>query len=436
MLKRKLSALVGCRLCVVSLAHVTNDTFMSMGGVVLAFAASAVLPMSNAQIGLAISLTQLCGALSQPFFGLVADRTGGRLLGVGGVTWVVVMMLLALTLASATGSYVLMLIPFTLMGFGSGAFHPVGSLHAAESDKTRVASNMAIFFLFGQLGLGIGPALAGALLDSAATHYNTTFLISQNYDGILRERGTLFPVFVLAFAAIPAISSMALTLPNRAHHAITKRAAQAAEAGERKPLRMGALAVLGVLIVLRALAQPGSGAFMPVLFQSKGWTPAEYGLITSSFWLSAGLIGLLFGTLADRFDRRWVIAVSLVAAAPAFFLLPPSDGALAFVLAILAGGLSGGSHSLIVVLAQELIPVAKGFASGLALGAIFGAGALGSALIGAMADGIGVGAAFQVVAITLVLAGVLALALPKSGKHKRMAQIHSETEPQGEAAKA
>lgn len=401
------------RFWAVSLAHMTNDIFMSMGGVVLAFAATAVLPLSNAQIGFAISLTQISGALSQPFFGLLADRTGGRVLGTGGVAWVVTMLLTALTLASVTGSYVLMLIPFALMGLGSGAFHPVGSLHAAESDKARVASSMSIFFLFGQLGLGIGPALAGALLDSAATHNNAAFLLSSTFDGLLRERGTVFPVFILAALAVPALSFMLLALPNHAHHRAGTQAKKSAEDAVRKPLHVGALATLALMIALRALAQPGSAAFMPVLFQAKGWSPAQYGLITSSFWLASGLVGVLFGALADRFDRRWVIAISMVAAAPAFFLLPPADGALAFLLAILAGGLSGGSHSLIVVMAQEFIPAAKGFASGLALGSIFGAGALGTLLIGAMADAFGVGGAFQVVALALVLAAGIALLLPK-----------------------
>ena len=55
-------------------------------------------------------------------------------------------------------------------------------------------------------------------------------------------------------------------------------------------------------------------------------------------------------------DRRWIIGISMMASAPAFFFLPAVDGALAFVLAIAAGALSGASHSIIVVLAQDLLP--------------------------------------------------------------------------------
>ena len=82
----------------VSLGHMANDIFMSMRSVVLTFISAYVLPITNAQIGLAISLGELMGALSQPFFGLLADRTGGRWVGAIGVAWTVSGILIALSL--------------------------------------------------------------------------------------------------------------------------------------------------------------------------------------------------------------------------------------------------------------------------------------------------------------------------------------------------
>src|SRR3989304_2128091 len=61
----------------VGLGHFTNDTFVSMGPVLLAFLSVSALPMTNTQIGFAVSTGQMIGALSQPFFGLLADRSGG-----------------------------------------------------------------------------------------------------------------------------------------------------------------------------------------------------------------------------------------------------------------------------------------------------------------------------------------------------------------------
>src|SRR5262245_7397667 len=118
----------------ISLGHAANDMFMSLRSVLFAFISVYVLPMTSAQIGLGISLIELSGALSQPFFGWLADKTGGRFLGSVGVAWTVSFILTGLLLVSLGGSYWLMLIPMVIAGLGSGAFHPVGSMHATDAD--------------------------------------------------------------------------------------------------------------------------------------------------------------------------------------------------------------------------------------------------------------------------------------------------------------
>ena len=52
----------------VCFGHLTNDIFASMAPVLLTFLAAGIMPMSNIQIGLVVSLSQLLGALTQPFF--------------------------------------------------------------------------------------------------------------------------------------------------------------------------------------------------------------------------------------------------------------------------------------------------------------------------------------------------------------------------------
>jgi MFS transporter, FSR family, fosmidomycin resistance protein len=86
------------------------------------------------------------------------------------------------------------------------------------------------------------------------------------------------------------------------------------------------------------------------------------------------------------------------------------------VLAVAAGGLSGGAHSIIVILAQDLIPMRKGFASGAILGFIFGTGAIGSFIIGAVSDQIGLTTTFQIVAFMIASSGLLSLFLPKQNR--------------------
>jgi len=413
----------------VGLAHLTNDVFMSMGIVVLTFLSVSILPMSNTQIGLAVSVAQLMGALSQPGFGVIADRRGGRWIGTVGLAWTVGMFMLSLVLAVLTRNYWLMFIPYVLRGLGSGAVHPVGSLYAAEADESRRATNMSYFFLLGQVGLAMGPASAGFFLDAAnpsLLSYYTDFLPLSGFFYSLQAN--VNPLYVIGLMALPGVVLMAVSIPASRMIAVETVTADNTPKPDQSGMPNGAtipymaFIILGGLVLVRSLATPGSVNFIPVLFQQKGWSPAEYGLITSFFWVASGISGVWFGQLADRYDRRYVVMGSLLAAAPAFFLLPLVNGLPAFVLAIAAGGFTGGSHSIIVVLAQELIPKNKGFASGAILGFIFGAGALGSLVIGTLSDLIGLGATFQVVAALTVLSGFIALLLPGS-QHKKQPRL-------------
>lgn len=393
--------------------HLTNDVFASMAPVLLTFLAAGILPMSNIQIGLAVAVAQLLGAITQPFFGIRADRSGGRWIGAVGLAYHVGLFTLAVFLAALTRQYWLMFLPMVLATIGSGALHPVGALHAAEAVPRRSAFHMAIFFLAGQTGLALGPAIAGILLDRANPNLLGAMgeLAGVGHFGI---QDNVTPIIALSLISIPAILMMGINIPNgHEHHAAQHELKSERKHGAQQHFPLLAFVTLGLIVVLRGLGQQGSVAFVPLLFEQKGWSPAAYGTITSSYWIASGLSGLIFGRLADRYDRRLIMMLSMILSAPAFFLLPVHEGAFAFVLAIAAGGLSGGAHSIIVVLAQDLIPLRKGFASGAILGFIFGTGAIGSLAIGAISDQIGLAQTFQIVAVIIAVAGVLSLLLPR-----------------------
>lgn len=403
----------------VAVGHLTNDIFMASGIVVLTFLSATILPMSNTQIGFAVGMQQLSGAFVQPFFGLRADKTGGRWIGTGGVAWTAFSFAMAILMAIVTQNYWLMLIPFVLQGLGSGAFHPVGALHAAELESDRAATNTAYFFVMGQLGLALGPMLVGLLLDGANAGSLIPFGDWLGFPAGDSFNANLLPLFGMAALAIPAVIFMFGGVPATR---IKPQDESSPENEAKKKVNTKRVQswtpfiVLGLMVLLRGLAQPGSVNFIPVLFQQKGWTASQYGAITSSYWVASAISGVVFGNFADRFDRRYVVMFSLILSAPAFFFLPLVDGTIAFIMAILAGGLSGGSHSIIVVLAQELIPDSKGFASGAILGFIFGTGALGSLAIGVVSDSIGLASTFQLVSVAVFISGLIALFLPKSAR--------------------
>ena len=409
----------------VSLGHMSNDLFMAMGPVLLAFIGGVYMDIPPAQIGVAVSARQFLGGVSQPLFGWLSDKGSSRVLGAGGVFLTVAMLALSMLLAM-TGNFWLMIVPFALSALGSGAFHPVGTAYSSHQASQHASTTTAYFFLFGQTGLAIGPALAGLLLGMTQTG---------------GEGGSVWPIIGLAGVALPSVYLMSRALPNRRQVAALDAEDAAMEAAQpatpKPPVRVRPLLLLALLVALRGLAYPGSVAFIPVLFKLKGWSPAAYGGITSLFWLSSAVAGVVAGSLADRVGRRLVVIASLVLAVPVYFVLPTVDSWLAYLLVVLAGALVGGPHSIIVVLAQSLLPGRKGFASGVALGFIFGVGALGTLLIGYLADGvgdvfagIGLEAAFQAIAVFVLASALVGFTLPghAGGKAKRKPSVALEPE--------
>jgi FSR family fosmidomycin resistance protein-like MFS transporter len=230
------------------------------------------------------------------------------------------------------------------------------------------------------------------------------------------EHGTVLPVFVFGLVVIPAVVWMAVTLPERKSYRSTL-ASQRQSLSQNGGVQLPALpstrvfAVVGLAVAFRSLAHLSTVNFLPYIFQQKGWQPAEYGFITGVFWVASGLTGVWFGSMGDRYDSRRVILGSLLVAVPPIFLLPDLNGIIAILAALIIGA-SSGSHSLIVVLAQNLLPGRKGFASGAVLGFIFATGAVSNLIVGSLIDAFGAATAYHAIALVTLITSVLWLWLP------------------------
>lgn len=392
-------------------SHFIMDSFSGTTSLLLAYISANILPMTNTEIGFAIGMYQFVSALSQPAFGLRTDHSGGRWLAAGGLLLTACMTAVALV-AATMGIYALMVGALVVAAIGVGAFHPVGAMYAAETSR-RKASGLSIFYLMGQGGSAVALVAIGLVLDRSGTQYHYFTDFSPLLAHRLVETANVVSLISMFVIAVPFVIGMSLILPNR-HRFLAARGARSATSGGTPVIQWRTLSILAGVITLRSIVNPGIIAFMPTLFQLKGWTPAEYGFITALWWLAGGLSGVFFGRLGERFGSRRVIALTLLAAAPVVFALPVLEGRGVFVLAVLAGVFTGGSFSLIVAMAQQLMPAKQGFASGATQGFIFGTGALGSVMIGALSDRIGLPTAFQFAALALLATSILAWWLPRS----------------------
>jgi len=368
----------------IAAAHLVVDLINGQKSILLAFL-SIPLGLSNSAVGLVNTLYTLMASLSQPLFGSLADRHGTRWVATLGVAWLIAFFGAAMVVPGQ-GSLVLLVVA----ALGSAVFHPAGVMEATlrgqEAFAGQETTSASLFFLFGQSGLALGPALGGPLLEKWGP------------PGLL----------LLLVLAIPTGANAAVGVtPGR------RTAAPKTTTGGRRP-RPGRVAIVtfGGLAILRMWVQFNFVVFLPKYYADLGFDPTIYGVIAALFMAGVAAANVTGGWLGDRMPR-WPIVVSTLTVSALPIALFPQLGPTpwAFALAPVSGALIGASHSLIVVHAQRLMPDKMGTASGMVLGMTFAAGSLGTLVSGVQADHFGFTAMFLTTAGLALLAGILGLSM-------------------------
>lgn len=382
-----MSMLTDVSFMAVALAHLAVDILNAQRGLLLA-AWSIPLGLTNTAIGLVSMLYSFAASLSQPAFGVMADRAGPRRLAVGGVIWMAACFGLALVVQGYLALALLI-----LSALGSAAFHPAGAMESSEIGKLHFRGEAmtaaSLFFMFGQAGYSIGPAVGGLLV------------------------GEWGPAGLLLL--VPVVLSSGLFAANHFRVAVPV----APVAGQPRlrlttGLRWTALAAFILVVAFRSWSQTNLLTFLPKYYSDAGFSATVYGVIAALFMGGSALGGVGGGWMGDRFGGRMVTVWSLVLGAVPLALYPQLGlTPWAYLLAPLAGALTGFSHTILVVQAQGMMPGSMGAASGLILGFMFASGALGTLISGVQADRSGWDAMFLTTAAITLIAGLLALAIPR-----------------------
>lgn len=362
--------------------HFIVDAMNSFGTIVLTFL-SIPLGLSNQQIGTMLTIYLLTGSLSQPLFGWLSDRVPGRqmLFAAFGVAW----MGFFFGMVALVTTQSLLFVAFLLAALGSGLFHPVGTAAAAAAAPDRAATATSYYFFGGQIGLAAGPVLAGLLM------------------------GRFGVVGILAVAVLSIFPALQLLLAARRGTALGSSEQHGAVVESAAPRVLPLLITAFItLVVVRSSMQQIFSSFLPKLFSDRNWQPELYGAVVSTFMATAAIGNIITGDIADRFGMRNATVWPLLASVPVNLLVLTVEPVWAvFIAAALSGILVGGQHSVLVVYAQQLLPVKQGFAAGLILGFIFATGALGTWFGGVLADTFGL----QAVMIAATMMGFPAAAL-------------------------
>jgi MFS transporter, FSR family, fosmidomycin resistance protein len=133
------------------------------------------------------------------------------------------------------------------------------------------------------------------------------------------------------------------------------------------------------------------------------------------FLASAAVGGFIGGPLGDRLGTKYIIWGSILGVLPFTLLLPYANLFWTAVLTIPIGLILSSAFPAIVVYAQDLMPGRTGTVAGLFFGLAFGMGSVGAAVLGKLADDIGIERIYHICAF-LPLIGLLAAFLPNVHK--------------------
>jgi len=316
----------------------------------------------------------LTSSIAQPLVGAYSDRRG---------RWWFLPASVALTAIGvsavvAARSLPLLVAFVVLGGLGSAVMHPEAGRYSSLLGGAKRASAISIFQIGGQVGYGIGPLVAAALIAHA---------------------GAASAVALVAPGVLAALA-IACVLPSFAR-----------DADERSPRRQASAsdvvarvdhAALGLLIAstgLRYLAGASFAFYLPNLLTARGVPLTATGAIVTAF-LAAAAIGLYAGgAFADRFGAARVAVIGLVLSVPPLLLALALHGPWVVIMLMLGSVLLSVQNAPGVALAQSLLPRNLGTALGLMNGVAFGLGSLGVALIGIIVTRSGPDAALAVTAL-------------------------------------
>jgi FSR family fosmidomycin resistance protein-like MFS transporter len=388
-------------LLAICFCHLINDMLQSLL-VAMYPAIKAEFHLTFAQIGLLTMTYQLTASLLQPLVGLYADRRPtpaslplGTLFTFAG--------LCAMSIAP---SYRSLLAGACVLGVGSSIFHPESSRVARMAGGSRPGLAQSLFQVGGNAGSALGPVGAAIV--------------------VLRwgRRG------LGAFSTIALLSTMVLigvSLWVR-RHGLVRLAGSETRGASRAPSRLSTATVSASIVILMLLIfskfvylASFSSYYTFYLMHRFGVPVRSAELLLFAILASAACGTLAGGPLGDRFGRKKIIWASILGVLPFTILLPYASLFWTGVLSMMIGFILASAFPAIVVYGQELIPGRVGMVAGLFFGLSFGAAGIGAALMGKLADAMGVEQVYRVSSFLPAL-GLLAAFLPNLGSVERNAE--------------
>jgi FSR family fosmidomycin resistance protein-like MFS transporter len=346
--------------------------------------------LSFAQIGMLTLTNQVTASLLQPVIGSYTDRRPQPYSLVVGMGFTLAGMVLL-----ATGrNFQALLAAAAFVGLGSAVFHPESSRIARLASGGRHGFAQSFFQVGGNVGSSLGPLLAAFLVVPQGQRSIAWFSLAALL-GImfLWQVGTWYRTRATSPAAVHGGSAHAEGLSPQQVRRV--------------------MAILLTLIFSKYVYLASLGTYYTFYLINRFHLSVRSAQLHLFLFLAAVAAGTLIGgPIGDRFGRRRVILGSILGVLPFTLALPHANLFWTRVLSAVIGLILASAFSAIVVYAQEIVPGRVGLISGLFFGVAFGTAGIGAAVLGELADRMGIYFVYQLCAFLPAL-GFLAFWLPK-----------------------
>ena len=349
-------------LSAISVCHLLNDLMQSVVPAVYPILKDSYA-LDFGQIGLITFANQATASLLQPIVGRFTDARPKPYSLAIGMTFT----LIGLLLLSTAPTFGLVLAAVACVGIGSSIFHPESSRVARMASGGRHGFAQSFFQVGGNAGSAMGPLLAAFVVLPRGQGSIAWFAVTALIGIIILARvGAWYQHHLPSHAA-----AARQTPPSPVPAATVRRS----------------LAILVALVFSKNVYLASLTSFYTFYLINKFGLSVQSAQLHLFILLAAVAAGTFFGgPVGDRIGRKYVIWVSILGVLPFTLALPYANLFWTELLTVVIGLVLASAFPSIVVFAQELVPGRVGTVSGIFFGFAFGAGAIGAALLGQLAD--------------------------------------------------
>jgi MFS transporter, FSR family, fosmidomycin resistance protein len=376
----------------ISFAHLLNDLIQAI--------IPSVYPilkekyhLSFSQIGLITFAFQFSASILQPFVGYYTDKHPKPFSQVYGMLF----SLAGIVSLSFADNFHWIVISVMLIGTGSAIFHPESARISNLASGGKRGLAQSIFQVGGNFGTALGPLLVALIVVPRGQQYILWFVIA-------------------AVIALTIISKIAFWYRDHLIYR-THTNTPFIDFHNLSKLRVKwSIAILLIVIFSKFFYSASLSTYYTFFLMDKFHLSIQQAQFHMFIYLIAYALGTIMGgPLGDKFGRKYIIWFSVFGATPFALMLPYVNLFWTDVLMIIIGMIISSAFPAIIVYAQELIPKKLGMVSGLFYGFAFGMGALGSALLGILADHTSIQYVYHICSF-LPIMGVICYFLPNLKK--------------------